>query len=145
MMTYVFAGAGLLLGIQCLLLWRFLRVTREMRRYDDRVAHFADTLALLTETAESGFQAVAAEVSRLSAAGSAVGSERTTTRRVASAARRGRTVPQIAADEQVSEGEVRLRLQLFEQAARETARARAATRTVAAQPAPGVDHGPLRA
>jgi len=143
MMTYLFAGAGALLGVQALLLWRMLRVSKGLRQCDERLAHFGDALALLTETAESGFQAMAAEVSRLAAPVSGSAARRTTTRRIASAARRGKTVPQIAAEEEVSEGEVRLRLQLCE-------RTLAEQTLPSATPMPGhavpeTNHGTLRA
>lgn len=144
MMTYVVAGAAAVLGIQGLLLWRFLRVTKDVRRCDDRLAHFGDALALLTETAESGFQAVAAEVSRLSTRSTGT-AQRTTTRRVATAARRGRSVPEIAAAEQVSEGEVRLRLHLSDQPGTQEPKSRAGRKPHSADMPRGADHGALRA
>jgi hypothetical protein len=63
---------------------------------------------------EGGLQDVAREVGRLGAA-SAVAAPRAraaTQRRVRTAAKRGRPVTDIAASEQMSEGEVRLMLQL---------------------------------
>jgi len=104
-------GAGvavLIVPFVCLLL-----VTRRLGRFDQRLAHLTDALSLLTETAEIGFRANASEIGRL---GERAASN-TATGRVLSAVRRGRSVPQIAADEEMSEGEVRLRLHLADRPA----------------------------
>lgn len=97
----------------CLLL-----VTRRLRRFDQRLAHLSDALSLLTETAEAGFRANATEIGRL---GERPFSERadstTASGRLLRAVRRGQSVPQIAADEQMSEGEVRLRLHMADRPA----------------------------
>jgi hypothetical protein len=90
---------------------------RKVRNLDGRVAHLSAAMALLTDTLEGGLHDVAREVSRLSAqpsttAAVAVPRNRTTTqRRVRGAAKRGHSVRDIAAGEQMSEGEVRLMLQ----------------------------------
>jgi hypothetical protein len=72
-------------------------------------------MALLTDTLEGGLHDVAREVSRLGTQPSAapvVPRNRTAAqRRVRGAAKRGRSVRDIAAAEQMSEGEVRLMLQ----------------------------------
>jgi hypothetical protein len=100
--------------VQAALLWRLLRLGRDLRTYDERFGHLSDAVCLLTETTEASFRAVALEVERLAAAGGARATNRTSTRRVAAAARRGRSIQEIAATEKVSEGEVRLRLHLAE-------------------------------
>jgi hypothetical protein len=88
---------------------------RKMRSLDGRVAHLSAAMALLTDTLEGGLHDVAREVSRLAAPPSAdpvVPRNRTAAqRRVRGAAKRGRSVREIAASEQMSEGEVRLMLQ----------------------------------
>jgi hypothetical protein len=99
--------------VQAALLWRLLRLGRDLRTYDERFGHLSDAVALLTETTEASFRAVALEVERLATSGPARAA-RTSTRRVAAAARRGRSIQEIAATEKVSEGEVRLRLHLAE-------------------------------
>jgi hypothetical protein len=108
-LTMIGAGIALEVGLfVCLLL-----VTRRLGRFDKRLAHLTDAMSLLTETAEAGFRANAAEIGRL---GERAPAERdasqTASGRVMRAVRRGRSVQQIAADEQMSEGEVRLRLHL---------------------------------
>jgi hypothetical protein len=86
------------------------------------MAHLLAGVSLLTDTTEGALRDVAAEITRLAAVKDAKrpGARAATQRRVAGAARRGRTVQDIAASEQVSEGEVRLRLQL-EKASKERA------------------------
>ena len=96
---------------------------RKVRNLDGRVAHLSAAMALLTDTLEGGLHDVAREVSRLAtqpSAAQAVAAPRhrtTTQRRVRGAAKRGQSVRDIAAAEQMSEGEVRLMLQ---NASRET-------------------------
>jgi hypothetical protein len=82
-------------------------------RLDDRLAHLIAGVSLLTDTTEGGLRDVALEVGRLAGNGAAAKPRvRAAQRRIATAASRGRTVQDIAAAEQVSEGEVRLHLQL---------------------------------
>ena len=90
---------------------------RKVRNLDGRVAHLSAAMALLTDTLEGGLHDVAREVARLATtqpatAAVAMPRNRTTTqRRVRGAAKRGQSVRDIAAAEQMSEGEVRLMLQ----------------------------------
>ncbi len=127
-------GALLLLAfVQATMLWRLARATSSSVRTEEKIGHFADALSLLTETTETGFRALAAEMERGVPARNAKGvksaSTRTSSARVSAAARKGRSIPEIAAAEQVSEGEVRLRLHLARQAARTRATARVARET----------------
>jgi len=87
-----------------------------VERLDDRIAHLLAGVSLLTDTTEGALRDVASEINRMAATASAEiprpRPRATTQRRIAGEARRGRTVQDIAASEQISEGEVRLRLQL---------------------------------
>jgi hypothetical protein len=113
------AGATLLLGGG--LVWMHVQTRAAIERLDDRISHLLAGLSLLTDTTEGALRDVATEVARLAAAKEEPRPRpRTTQRRVTVAARRGRSVQEIAAAEEVSEGEVSLRLQL-ERAARERA------------------------
>jgi hypothetical protein len=114
------AGSTLLLGGG--LVWVHVQTQKAIERLDDRVSHLLAGVSLLTDTTEGALRDVATEITRLAAVKDAAArpAARTTTKRVSTAARRGRSVQDIAASEQVSEGEVRLRLQL-EQAAKERA------------------------
>ena len=111
-------GGGVMLLLQVTgLVVMWLR-RRKVRNLDGRVAHLSAAMALLTDTLEGGLQDVAREVSRLSAQPSSAATPvvaRTTRtaaqRRVKGAAKRGHSVRDIAAAEQMSEGEVRLMLQ----------------------------------
>lgn len=112
-------GGGVMLLLQVTGLVVMWLQRRKVRNLDGRVAHLSAAMALLTDTLEGGLHDVAREVSRLaaqpsSAPASAVAVPRnraTTQRRVRGAAKRGHSVRDIAAAEQMSEGEVRLMLQ----------------------------------
>ena len=108
--------AGVLLLVQIGFAWRLLHLARVVSRYEEKIAHLSDGLSLLTETSEAGFRAMAIEIERLASRGSPRRQARTSTARLAASARRGRTAQEIAAAEQISEGEVRLRLHLAEPA-----------------------------
>ena len=113
------AGAALLLGGG--LVWVHVQTQKSLERLDDRMSHLLAGVSLLTDTTEGALRDVATEVTRLAATKDAARpAPRTTQRRVTAAARRGRSVQDIAASEEVSESEVRLRLQL-EKAAKERA------------------------
>ena len=88
---------------------------RRLARLDERLAHLTAGISLLTDTAEGGLRDVAQEIERLASVGATTARPKAraaTQRRVSGAARRGRSVQDIAAREKMSEGEVRLRLQL---------------------------------
>lgn len=101
---------------------------RRIAKLGDRIAHLAAGISLLTDTVEGGLRDVAQEIERLGAVKTAAPAPKpkaraATQRRVATLSRRGRSVQDIAATEKMSEGEVRLRLQLANAAAREKAHA----------------------
>ena len=108
-------GGGVMLLLQVTGLVVMWLQRRKVRNLDGRVAHLSAAMALLTDTLEGGLHDVAREVSRLGAQPAAVPvvprNRTAAQRRVRGAARRGRTVREIAAAEQMSEGEVRLMLQ----------------------------------
>jgi hypothetical protein len=119
-MNYLVIALAMVGAAQAVVLWVVSRRLNRLDQVEARLGHLTDALTLLAETAESGFRANAHEISRITegmTAKTAVTS-RTTTKRVATAARKGRPVREIAAAEQVSEGEVNLRLHLAEAAAR---------------------------
>ncbi|MGV3516733.1 hypothetical protein [Luteitalea sp.] len=106
-------------GVILLVATRLVRALRHTVELEQRIARLQEGVNLLTDTTETGFRQVAAEVERLSSLGTspaaaspAPPAARPTAVRLRAATRRGRTVKEIAAAEQVSEGEVRLRLSL---------------------------------
>jgi hypothetical protein len=155
--TLVSVGIALaaMLIVQGWILWRLLGAVGVVQRMDEKLAHFGDALTLLTETAEGGFRAVASELDRSvqqPASGAAKKPQlapRPTSARMTAAARRGRSVEDIASTEQVSEGEVRLRLHLAKQAAAakatRTKRGRTEANSLAPTPVQEPKHGALRA
>jgi hypothetical protein len=102
-------------AMQLLLLWQVIATRRTVAWLESRLGRQADALALLTETAESGFAAVARELERSAAAG-VKPARRPTVQRLATAIDKGQTISEVAAGEEISEGEVRLRLWLASQA-----------------------------
>jgi hypothetical protein len=143
------AALSVVLLVQGWILWRLLGAVGIVPRMEEKLAHFGDALTLLTETTEGGFRAVASELDRASHSATTNGVKKPvlpkpTSARMTAAARRGRTVEEIAATEQVSEGEVRLRLHLAKQAAQAKA-----TRAKRGRPDPSQvqesHHGALRA
>lgn len=111
--------AMIALGVfQMVVFWIARQSQQAIQRIDDRMASLTASVSLLTDATECGLQDVGAEVQRLGAARELRPTPRAATqRRVTTAARRGRSVRDIAAAEQLSEGEVRLRLQLGKKAA----------------------------
>lgn len=97
--------------------WSWALHVRQQRRIDaleGRLASLLAGMSLLTDTTESGMRDLAAELGRLAATTPAPKprARAATQRRVVGAARRGQSVQDIAALEQMSEGEVNLRLSL---------------------------------
>jgi hypothetical protein len=121
MLISVGVALAAVLTLQGWILWRLLGAMASVPRMEERLNHFGDALTLLTETTEGGFRAVAMELDRAAAqAGPAAkkpAAPRPTSARISAAAKRGRSIEEIAATEQLSEGEVRLRLHLAKQAA----------------------------
>jgi hypothetical protein len=113
MELYVLAGLGIVLLAQAYLFRLLFNQQRMLESFDDRFGRLTAGISLLTDTTECGLRDVAREVERLGQAPAP--KKRNTaavTRRIKTAARRGRKVADIAAAEQLSEGEVRLRLHL---------------------------------
>jgi hypothetical protein len=142
MNTSTLIGVGAVLTVvmigQSYLLWRLTRSLGGVQKLDEKLGHYSDALSLLTETTESGFKAVAAELDRTAArpndgpAKAAIKKAMpapSTAARISAAARKGRTVPEIAAAEELSEGEVRLRLHMSKQAQVNSAATKTATAT----------------
>ena len=111
MLMTVGGGTLLMLGA---LVWIHVQQRAAIERLDDRLAHLLAGISLLTDTTESALREVASEVTRLGTMTEAVKvrPRAVTQRRIAASVGRGRSVQDIAALEQISEGEVRLRLQL---------------------------------
>ncbi len=103
--------------VACLSLWLSARRTADrLATLEHRLTQLTAGIALLTDTTEGGLRDIAVEVGRFAPAAPPAKPRRAATqRRIAGAARRGRSVQEIAATENVSEGEVRLRLNLDNQ------------------------------
>jgi len=109
-MTIALAGAA---GLQILLMVQLWRTTRAAARGGRRIEQLTSALELLTDTTESGFVNVASELTRVGARPMTPSAgRRAVTERIVTAMRDGRTLADVAADEGLSESEVRLHLGL---------------------------------
>ena len=122
-------------AVQAWCLWRVRRALAALLPLEERVTRLNYSLGLLVDTTQGCFDALAAQVATqgaqrhepvqmpaaapAAAPAPAVTASRPATanrqqrqRRVVGAAKRGRTVAQIAAEEAVAEGEVALRVQM---------------------------------
>lgn len=125
-MLVLTAFLALITGVLLIVATRLVRALRHTVELEQRVARLQEGVNLLTDTTETGFRQVAAEIERLSGArvpssASTTAARPKTTRptaaRLRAATRRGRSVREIAVAEEVSEGEVRLRLSLADASA----------------------------
>lgn len=112
-MIFVLAALSLVLFLQSVIGWRLLRRLKQVDAVQERLRRLAQATTLLADTTEAGLTALASEVSR---AGErrlpARAPIKTTSRRIAKAARNGKSIHAIAGSEALSEGEVRLHLAL---------------------------------
>lgn len=120
MVDYGLMALGGISLLQTGLLWRVSRRLGREARINERLSHFAEALALLTDTTEAGLSNVAAQLDSSSArrAPRAV-SRAATSKRIVTAARRGRSIGEIARSEAVSESEIRLHLEMADPDAEE--------------------------
>lgn len=131
MEIYLWSGAGLLaLALGASFRMHVLQ-HQKIAKLGDRIVHLTSGISLLTDTVEGGMRDVAQEIERLSGANKPAAKPKAraaTQRRVSAAAKRGRSVRDIAAKEQMSESEVRLRLQMAGAAATAREKAHATVR-----------------
>lgn len=103
-------------GTVVLVTVRLMQALRVIVRLELHVTRLQEGINLLTDTVELGFRQTATELERVSTLAQGLRPPappaRATTARVKAASARGRSVREIATQEQVSEGEVRLRLTL---------------------------------
>ena len=111
-MIYVIPILVVVSAVQSWLLWRLVRALGHLGRVEERLAAVTQGLSLLVDTSEAGFAMVGNEMGKLAGDASRGRPVRATTRRVTSAAARGRDISGIASDHGISEGEVRLRMHL---------------------------------
>lgn len=94
---------------------RLSRALAAAARFGERIGHLTSALELLTDTTETGMANVAAELERSAPARTARHARAATARRISSAVKRGLPVERIAANEALSESEIRLHLHLSPQ------------------------------
>jgi hypothetical protein len=111
------AGLAALLGVlvlciavQAWCLWRVMASLTALLPLEERVSRLTRSVALLVDTTEGCFEAVSAQIVRTGDTPTASRQQRQ--RRVVGAAKRGRSIAQIAAEEALAEGEVALRVRM---------------------------------
>jgi hypothetical protein len=110
--TLVLAAMAVVSALQLVLLVRLARRVHGAERIADRLSHFAEALTLLTDTTEQGLASLAAGLTEFGRKTTTRGTAKATTRRIVSAVRGGRSIATVAADEGMSESEIRLHLEL---------------------------------
>jgi Flp pilus assembly protein TadB len=98
--------------IQIVVLVRLSRAVGRVERIHERLQQFGGALELLTDTTETGFAQVASAMERPTRRAPSKSSRSATVRRISSAVKQGHRLEDIAAAEGLSEGEVRLHLQM---------------------------------
>jgi hypothetical protein len=96
---------------QVYFLVRLQRSAMDLMRIEERAGRLDTAVHVLTDTCETGFRSIAREIGRAPVEMSPP-PKKSANRRVRTAARTGQTIAAIAAAERMSEGEVRLRLQM---------------------------------
>jgi hypothetical protein len=110
--TYLVTALILVLVVQTAMLMRVWAVVRRPGRTEDRLAHFAEALALLTDTTEAGLANVALELESARRRTPRGTSRAATAKRIATAVRKGQSIEDIVAAEALSESEIRLHLRM---------------------------------
>jgi hypothetical protein len=122
-MMYVLTALVILSVVETWLLCLIGRRVGGFARIEERVSSLTHTIALLTDTTETCFNVVAARLEPGAARSEPAVARPTRTRaarqrRILGGASNGRSVEEIAVDEEVAESEVALRLALARRAAR---------------------------
>jgi hypothetical protein len=112
MTVYILAAVAVINALQLVLLVRLARRVTANERVNERLTHFAEALTLLTDTTEQGLANVAAGLTAFGRKTTTRGTTKAAAKRIVDAAKNGRTVAAIAADESMSESEIRLHLEL---------------------------------
>ena len=113
MLTYILLAAmAVINALQLVLLIKLGRRITSAERVHERLSHFAEALTLLTDTTEQGLANVVAGLTAFGQKTATRSTTRATTRRIVTAAKKGRAVSTIAAEEALSESEIRLHLEL---------------------------------
>lgn len=116
MITYILlaivATLAVLNALQLTLLVRLSRRLTTNDRGQERLAHFAEALTLLTDTTEQGLANVAASLNAVGQKPATRSTTKATTRRIVTAVKKGKPIAAIAEAESMSESEIRLHLEL---------------------------------
>jgi hypothetical protein len=114
MLEAVIVGLIVVVVLQVRALQQSTRVLRKVLFMEERMSRFSELLCLLTEACHAGFNSMGDEITRIADRPQAPPRPPVSGLRLKRAAGRGESITQIAAAEQLAEGEVGLRLFLEE-------------------------------
>ena len=109
-MTYFEMGLAAVSVLQMAMLVAIWARGRRASRTEARLSHFAEALALLTDTMEAGLSNVALELESARKRAPRQSTRAATAKRIATAVKRGDSIEDIVATEAISESEIRLHL-----------------------------------
>jgi len=113
MMTLLMLAAmAVINALQLALLIRLARRVTGVERVNERLSHFAQALSLLTDTTEHGLASIAAGLTEAGRKTNTRSTTKSTTKKIVSAVRGGRSIAAVAAEMSMSESEIRLHLEL---------------------------------
>ena len=119
---YAVGGLAVIALAEAVVIVRLSKALKAVTRFGERLAHLASAMELLTDTTEAGLTNVGLALERSTPQRAARTTRGATSKRIAAAAKVGRPIEDIAADESLSQSEVRLHLQMKSQTGEEGAR-----------------------
>jgi hypothetical protein len=119
---YAVGGLAVIALAEAVIIIRLSKALKAVSRFGERLAHLASAMELLTDTTEAGLTNVGIALERSAPQRAARSTRGATAKRIAAAARVGRAIEDIAADESLSQSEVSLHLKMKSQPGEEGAR-----------------------
>jgi hypothetical protein len=114
--VYAVGGLTVVALAEALVIFRLSKALKAVTRFGERLVHLTSAMELLTDTTEAGLTNVGLALERSAPPRAARSTRGATAKRIAAAARTGRAIEEIAADESLSQSEVRLHVQMKSQA-----------------------------
>jgi hypothetical protein len=119
---YAVGGLAVIALAEAVIIVRLSKALKAVSRFGERLVHLASAMELLTDTTEAGLTNVGIALERSAPQRAARSTRGATSKRIAAAARVGRAVEDIAADESMSQSEVSLHLKMKSQPGEEGTR-----------------------
>jgi hypothetical protein len=119
---YAVGGLAVIALAEAVIIVRLSKALKAVSRFGERLVHLASAMELLTDTTEAGLTNVGIALERSAPQRAARSTRGATSKRIAAAARVGRAIEDIAADESMSQSEVSLHLKMKSQPGEEGTR-----------------------